>query len=132
MLVQGGTIPFSPVGGVEMAGSVNGLYTSVAPLTGIPTGTYTVTIKGPTHLERVFTGVVLNSGNNSQDFSAQILKAGDLVNDDVLDIFDYNAIIADFGPRMPVGGSPADFDRDNDVDIFDYNFLVGNFGDSGE
>lgn len=56
-----------------------------------------------------------------------ILLVGDIDQDGDVDIYDYNLLVQDFGPRMPPG-SPADLDHDGDVDIYDYNLLVTNFG----
>lgn len=69
--------------------------------------------------------------NLSQDKAPGTKLVGDINGDGTVDIFDYNKLVEDFGPRMPAGGSPADLDRDGDVDIFDYNLIVGNFGKSG-
>lgn len=55
-------------------------------------------------------------------------KPGDLNGDGKIDIFDYNAIVSDFGKTGSPGFSPADIDKNGKVDIFDYNELVGNFG----
>ena len=52
---------------------------------------------------------------------------GDINGDGELSIDDYNILVRHFGPRMPVGGSPADLDQDGNVDIFDYNIFVENY-----
>jgi len=54
---------------------------------------------------------------------------GDLDADGDVDIFDYNALVSNFGATNC--GNQADIDGDCDVDIFDYNILVGNFGKKG-
>lgn len=54
---------------------------------------------------------------------------GDIDSDNDVDIFDYNALIENFGSVDC--GNVADIDGDCDVDIFDYNLLVGNFGKKG-
>ncbi len=85
---------------------------------------------------RAFTGITITGGLNVIDLTYKPLLAGNPVENqssfNTIDIYDYNAIVTDFGPRMPPEGSLADFDFDSDVDIFDYNFLVGNFGKFGE
>jgi hypothetical protein len=60
--------------------------------------------------------------------STPIPKPGDLNGDGKVDIFDYNAMVADFGKTGSPGWIPADINKDGKVDIFDYNVLVGNFG----
>ncbi|MCH7729949.1 hypothetical protein IID21_00300 [Patescibacteria group bacterium] len=51
---------------------------------------------------------------------------GDLDSDGDVDIFDYNALVENFGAS--VCGNIADIDGNCKVDIFDYNILVENFG----
>lgn len=46
------------------------------------------------------------------------------VPDGVVNIYDYNLLIGDFGKS----GSPADINGNGIVDIYDYNTLIGNFG----
>lgn len=51
--------------------------------------------------------------------------SGDTDCDNDVDIFDYNAVVGQFGTQPP---HTADFDHDDDVDIFDYNTVVTGFG----
>ncbi len=51
---------------------------------------------------------------------------GDLNQDGVVDIFDYNIMVQYFNKNYC--GNPADADGNCKVDIFDYNLLVTNFG----
>jgi hypothetical protein len=51
---------------------------------------------------------------------------GDTDGDGDVDIFDYNAVIGNFG--LQGQNLPGDTDGDGDVDIFDYNAVIGNFG----
>ena len=51
---------------------------------------------------------------------------GDLVKNGMVNIFDYNNLIGNFGNSTC--GNVADIDGNCRVDIFDYNILVGNFG----
>lgn len=116
---------------VNLTANSQGIYSGTVD--NLSPGLYTVFIKGPAHLNRKLAeNINLSPGNNSQDFSSTSLTTGDIVDNNKIDIFDYNIVVSHFGPRLPAGGSPADLDSDNDVDIFDYNFLVGNFGKSGE
>lgn len=126
---KGGTIVKS-FADVNVVADAQGVYRG--RVAGIPPDTYDVFIKGPAHLQKKFGNVTLNAGENSKNWSAAPLKAGDAVANNKVDIYDYNRLVGHFGPRMPAAGSPADFDSDNDVDIFDYNFLVWNFGLIGD
>lgn len=108
----------------------SGIYTG--KMMNITAGAYNFFIKGWAHLQKKFEGVTFVEGENTKDWSTAVLLAGDAVENNKIDIFDYNKIVEHFGSRMPAGGSPADFDLDGDVDIFDYNFLVANFGKTGD
>lgn len=115
---------------VSITASADGVYTGTVG--NILPETYDLFIKGWAHLQKKFGNVTINPGTNTQDFSGGILKAGDAIDNNRVDIYDYNKIVEHFGPRMPPEGSIADFDLDNDVDIFDYNYLVGNFNQAGD
>ena len=56
---------------------------------------------------------------------------GDLNGDRVVDIFDYNILLGNFGTVGSPNFTPADIDGNGAVDIFDYNILLGNFGAHG-
>lgn len=51
---------------------------------------------------------------------------GDILINGVVDIFDYNKVVADFNKP----NSPADINKNGVVDIFDYNSVVRDFGKS--
>jgi hypothetical protein len=51
---------------------------------------------------------------------------GDIDGNGKVDIFDYNALLSDFGKILP--SLPSDLDQNGKVDIFDYNILLTNFG----
>jgi spore coat protein CotH len=54
--------------------------------------------------------------------------AGDLDGNHVIDIYDYNQLIADYGRTGSPGFIPADIDANGVVNIYDYNILLTNFG----
>lgn len=56
----------------------------------------------------------------------QLHLAGDINNDNKVDIFDFNLLIGQFGKSG--AGLSADINGDGKVDIFDFNLLVSNFG----
>lgn len=115
---------------VNVAANNQGVY--LGTISDVSPDTYDVLVKGPVHLQKKFENINLTAGTNTQDWSTIVLQTGDAIGNNKIDIYDYNKLVGDFGPRMPEEGSPADFDLDGDVDIFDYNFLVGNFGKSGD
>ncbi len=51
---------------------------------------------------------------------------GDINCDGLINIFDYNILVGNFGKSGT--GIPGDLNNDGVVNIFDYNILVGNFG----
>jgi hypothetical protein len=53
-------------------------------------------------------------------------KPGDINGDGLVNIFDYNLLLTNFGKTGT--GIQGDVDGNNKVDIFDYNILLGNFG----
>lgn len=55
-------------------------------------------------------------------------KVGDMNSDGVVDIFDYNALLQQFGKTGAPGFTPADININGAVDIFDYNELLLQFG----
>lgn len=55
-------------------------------------------------------------------------KQGDLDRDNDVDIFDYNALLQNFGRTGVNGFHPADIIQNGKVDIFDFNALLGSFG----
>lgn len=95
-------------------------------------GTYTVYVSAPGHLRKNLGEVNLVSGNNIIEAGTVQVLAGDLDGNGVVNLFDFNKFVEDFGPRMPVGGSASDFDLDGDVDLFDYNLFVQNYGKTGD
>jgi len=50
---------------------------------------------------------------------------GDINKNGIVDIFDYNQLLSDYGKTGPIA---SDLDNDNKVGIFDYNILLTNFG----
>ena len=52
---------------------------------------------------------------------------GDLNQDGIVDISDFNQLVSDFGWTGNPGSIPSDIDKDGVVDIFDFNILVTNF-----
>ncbi len=53
---------------------------------------------------------------------------GDIDANNVIDIFDYNIVIQQFGQTGAAGFIPADIVQDGVINIFDYNKVIENFG----
>ncbi len=71
--------------------------------------------------------IILNQ-NNAPSPSPSPTLAGDVDGNGKVNIFDYNAILSDFGK---IGASLAsDLNKNGRVDIFDYNIVLSNFGKS--
>lgn len=123
-----------PIDSSTTAGAVsNGDGTYTARLT-TPIGTYNIFVNALSRLKKKIGFIGFSTGKTvtvPRDGYLE-LTAGDIVDNNAIDIFDYNIIVQDFGSRMPTEGSPADLDFDWDVDIFDYNLVVQNFGKIGD
>jgi hypothetical protein len=53
---------------------------------------------------------------------------GDLDLNKIVDLYDYNQLVTDYGKTGAPGFIPADIDDNGVVNIYDYNILLGNFG----
>lgn len=118
---------FTPDGSGFYTGTIENI-SSLVPVGNV----YTVFAKKEGYLRKRLAAIELVSGNNILNAQEVELLAGDLVNNGVVDLFDFNRFVEHFGPRMPQGGSPADFDLDGDVDLFDYNLFVPNYGKTAD
>lgn len=52
----------------------------------------------------------------------------DINNDGVVNVFDYNIIISNFGKTGNLGFHVADINSDGKINVLDYNLLIGSFG----
>ena len=66
------------------------------------------------------------SPSPSSTASTSPAKPGDFDNNDIVDIFDYNQLLGDFGKIQQ--NLISDIDQNGTVDIFDYNTVLTNFG----
>jgi len=86
-------------------------------------GTWDLSVKYSNWLRDTVPNVVV-AGPTSAGFS---LRNGDAVQDNTVDIFDFNQMLTDFG-----GSGTGDIDKSGLTDIFDINIGVTNFGQSGD
>jgi hypothetical protein len=97
----------------------------------LPTGVYTWWVKGPAYLAT--SGPVMLSGAPSTQVEMGQQRAGDVNNDNLVDITDFSLLRATFGKICGDGSydGRADFTGDCLVDITDFTLLRGNFGQAG-
>jgi len=96
----------------------------------IAVGTYDVYVKGPVHLQKKFANVSLNQGSNSEDWSGVALKAGDFDDNNVLNISDIAAMLAEYTAlSVPVNQSNQKFDIDANgvINIIDIALILANY-----
>jgi hypothetical protein len=102
------------------------------PLTAVDanTGTFTLTLENGPHNIKVKANMTLSqtqSGTTPAFNTATFnLQCGDNTGDNVIDDFDFNAVITNFG-----GGAGGDGNGDAATDDFDFNLVITNFGSTG-
>jgi lysophospholipase L1-like esterase len=91
---------------------------------------YTVAVKGAKWLQEVQT---VDATSNASPTVSLTLPAGDVNNDNVVDLSDFSELAAAFGASTgSAGWDPnADLNCDGVVDLIDFNLLAANFGLSG-
>ena len=123
---------------VEFSHGDSGVY--VATVHNLEPGAYTVLVKSWAHLQKDFGSVNLNIGNNMQDFSSLVLRAGDIAGggpqqdlpDNIVDVSDIGAIIKVFNALGPVQDNiPANLNCDSVIDVEDIGLLITNFDPLG-
>ncbi|MFA5128309.1 MAG: hypothetical protein WC457_04965 [Patescibacteria group bacterium] len=58
----------------------------------------------------------------------QIVKRTDIIRDGVIDLFDFNSLMVNWGEDHL--GNPADVDKDGEVGIYDFNLLMVYWGET--
>jgi hypothetical protein len=97
-----------------------------------PGGTYNWRAKGPQYMANSGS-FSFSSGASDVQVEMGLMKAGDLNNDNVINIQDVSIMRNSFQKQQgdPGYDPRADLTGDNNVNIQDYNLLRGNFGQSG-
>ena len=118
-----GTLPFLQTAPI----APNGVFS----LSSVPTGDYTVHIKGDKYLASNAALHVPTSGTISLN---ALLRAGDSNGDNSVDIADFGVLVNAFGSHTGgIGYAPAaDFNGDGMVDIADFGLLVTNYNTTGD
>jgi glucose/arabinose dehydrogenase len=107
----------------------SGVFT--VPVGALPGGVYTWWAKGPRSLAAA--GAVTLSGAPVTQQEMGLQRAGDVDDNNLVDITDFTLLRSTFGPvcGQPVYDDRADFTGDCLVDITDFALLRGNFGQAG-
>jgi hypothetical protein len=93
----------------------------------IKPGTYDVYLKGWSHLQKKFANVTLNAGDNSQDWSAEALRAGDVNNDNYVSGADFAILQSAY-----FESGPADLNLDGVVNGADFAIMQPNYFGCGD
>jgi len=97
-------------------------------LTGLPCGTYDVTVKSEQALSKRHGDALFSSGIATViDFG--VLLVGDANGDDRVNINDFSILATGFYPAFD---NRADFNGDGVVNISDFSLLASNFGKAGD
>jgi Mg-chelatase subunit ChlD len=96
----------------------------------IATGSYTIKVRSDFHLTRIIPGVLNLSTLQVNQIPQVALVAGDVNNDNKVDILDYNLILdcySDLSPAVACNATKkvmTDLNDDGDVNQFDYNLFL--------
>lgn len=113
---------------VPLTAENNGIYSGA--VSGIDTGTYDVLVKGIGFLQKKFSGITLNSGKNSQNWTTTLFKAGDVTGDNVIDVADVSALLSQYTTlSVPVTSANRQYDLDNNgtINIVDVSLMLSNY-----
>jgi Mg-chelatase subunit ChlD len=109
-----------------------GNYTGDVPITtGFPSGIYLFKVKADRHLRKLIDGIITVTSGKDNVVPVVAQVAGDINNDNVLDILDYNLLLNCYSdlaaavacPSM-TAKSDADLNDDGSVNQIDYNLFL--------
>lgn len=112
--------------------STHGFYSGTIDLgTALPIGSYTVKIKTDSYLRRLIPGIVkITSSATSLPLPAVTMVAGDVNNDNTINILDYNMLMGCYSDILPAAfcdstrQGQTDLNDDGAVNQFDYNLFL--------
>ena len=112
--------------------TTTGNYIGEVPIqSGFPSGQYTMKVKADTHLRKLVSGVQSITSGKKNDITSVALVAGDVNNDNVLNILDYNLLLncySDLGPAtncaLETQKDNSDLNDDGAVNQTDYNLFL--------
>lgn len=98
----------------------------------LPSGTYSVYIKGDTFLKKAVTGVAFDT--NTGGTANATLTNGDVNNDNEVGPADFSLMVTAFGSFLgdPNYSAAADLNDDEEVGPADFSILSGSFGEFGD
>jgi hypothetical protein len=111
--------------------------------TSLPNGAYNWRVKGPDGVVKTLatdppgflanTGTLTLTGAASTQVEMGLMKAGDVNNDNIITVQDFNILKTAFGRSSgnPGYDNRADFNGDTTITVQDFNLLKGNFGVGG-
>lgn len=94
------------------------------------TGTFDLLVKPEGYLKKNLGSVSLSRGEITQNFSEQVILAGDLNNDNEINCLDVSILVGQINtlPKTTL----ADFDNDGTVTIKDLSILTANYSKKGD
>ena len=111
--------------------SANGNYSGNIDFSNkIPDGYYTVLLKEDTHLRKSIPGILHIIPQQKNSMPSVSLVAGDINNDNVINILDYNLLIGCYSDLLPAVSCTdsdkivSDLNDDGNVNQFDYNLFL--------
>jgi len=122
ILTKEGILNYSAI-----AGNFTGIIDAGTTLTA---GVYTVKVKTPQYLKKLFPGFVTVTPGQTLSLATVTFVTGDVVTDNALNILDYNVIVgcySDFAPAISCTAQQkldADLTDDGKVNQFDYNLFL--------
>ncbi len=111
--------------------ALSGTYKGTVDLgTAVATGDYTIRIKEGTHLRRLLPGIQRLNQQANNIMPEIALVAGDVNNDNTLNILDYNLLVGCYSDLLPAVSCTdenkvkTDLNDNNEVNQFDYNLFL--------
>lgn len=103
-------------------------YTGTLALGALPSGSYTIKLRMDNTLFKTVPGIQnLVSGRVTVASNVATLVSGDLDQNNILDLFDYNIFLSCFGDKQCAQKSRADLNDDGKVEEVDLNILQRSF-----
>lgn len=96
----------------------------------LPQGDYIIKVKEPTHLRKLVEGIVRITPQKDNQIPPIGLVAGDVNNDNTLNILDYNIIAGCYSDLLPavacddIKKAISDLNDDGNVNQYDYNLFL--------
>jgi len=119
---------------LNISNDESGVYT--IPVSGVPTGTYNVRVKGHSHLQKLFSNLVYNGvGANLSTSESLQMRAGDVTDDNTItieDIAQVSSFYTDFSVTVDGGNSKmvaSDINKDQIISIQDLALIAINWSD---